>query len=31
LLAVHIVGCLKAYGNEMWKIPVIGNIAEKNS
>jgi len=31
LLIVHVVGCIKAYGNEMWKIPVIGNIAEKNS
>jgi len=31
LLIVHIMGCIKAYNNEMWKIPVIGNIAEKNS
>jgi uncharacterized membrane protein len=30
-LVIHIIGCIKAYGNEMWKIPVIGNIAEKNS
>jgi len=30
-LILHIMGCIKAYNNEMWKMPVIGNIAEKNS
>jgi len=26
-----IIGMIKAYQGEMWKIPVIGDIAEKNS
>ena len=31
LLVFHIIGMIKANKGEMWKIPVIGNIAEKNS
>jgi uncharacterized membrane protein len=31
ILALSIIGMIKAYNNEMWKIPVIGDIAEKNS
>jgi uncharacterized membrane protein len=31
LLVLHIVGMVKAYGNQMWKIPGLGNIAESNS
>jgi uncharacterized membrane protein len=30
-LALSIIGMIKAYQGEMWKIPVIGDIAEKNS
>ena len=30
LLIVHIVGCVKAYQGQMWKLPIIGDIAEKN-
>lgn len=30
-LIAFIMGCVKAYQNEMWKMPVIGNIADKNS
>ncbi len=30
LLVLTIIGMIKAYGNQMWKIPVIGDIAEKN-
>lgn len=28
---VSIIGCVKAYQGEMWKLPVIGDIAEKNA
>ncbi len=31
LLILHIVAMVKAYQNQMWKIPVIGDLAEKNS
>ncbi|MCI0490804.1 MAG: DUF4870 domain-containing protein [Blastocatellia bacterium] len=31
LLVLHIIGMVKAYQNQMWKIPFIGDIAEKNS
>ncbi len=31
VLALSIIGMVKAYNNEVWKIPVIGDIAEKNS
>ncbi len=31
LLVLYIMGMVKAYQNQMWKMPVIGNIAEKNS
>ena len=30
-LVVCIIGCIKAYQGQMWKLPVIGDIAEKNS
>jgi uncharacterized membrane protein len=30
-LIAFIMGCIKAYQNEMWKMPMIGNIADKNS
>lgn len=30
-LVLYIVGCVKAYQGQMWKLPVIGDIAEKNS
>ena len=30
LLIVHIIGCVKAYQGQMWKLPIIGDIAEKN-
>ena len=30
-LVLHIIGCVKAYQGQMWKLPVIGDIAEKNS
>src|SRR5262245_18208996 len=30
-LIVCIIGCIKAYQGQMWKLPVIGDIAEKNS
>jgi uncharacterized membrane protein len=30
-LVVSILGCVKAYQGEMWKLPVIGDIAEKNA
>jgi uncharacterized membrane protein len=30
-LIVCIIGCVKAYQGQMWKLPVIGDIAEKNS
>ena len=34
LLAVfvilYIMGAVKGYQNQMWKVPVIGDIAEKN-
>jgi uncharacterized membrane protein len=28
-LAIHIIACIKAYQNEIWKLPVIGDMAEK--
>ena len=31
LLVVHIIAAVKAYQGQMWKLPVIGDIAEKNS
>jgi uncharacterized membrane protein len=31
LLAIHIMGMMKANSGEMWKLPVIGDIAEKNA
>jgi uncharacterized membrane protein len=30
-LVLLVIVMVKAYQNEMWKIPVIGNLAEKNS
>ncbi len=30
-LALWIVCLIKAYGNQMWKIPVIGDLAEKQA
>jgi uncharacterized membrane protein len=30
-LVLQIVGMIKAYQGQMWKLPVIGDIAEKNS
>jgi uncharacterized membrane protein len=30
-LVVYIVGAMQAYQGKMWKIPVIGDLAEKNS
>ena len=30
-LALWIICLLKAYGNQMWKIPVIGDMAEKQA
>ena len=30
-LVLYIVGAVKAYQGQMWKIPVIGDLAEKNS
>ena len=30
-LVVSIIAMIKAYNNQIWKIPVIGDIAEKNS
>ena len=30
-LVLSIIAMIKAYGNQMWKIPMIGDIAEKNS
>jgi uncharacterized membrane protein len=30
-LIVYIIGAVKAYQGQMWKLPVIGDIAEKNS
>ena len=31
LLVLYIVGAIKAYQGQMWKLPIIGDIAEKNS
>ncbi|HWP44815.1 MAG TPA: Tic20 family protein [Blastocatellia bacterium] len=31
LLVIHIIGMVKAYQGQMWKIPIIGDIAEKNA
>jgi len=31
LLAISIMGMMKANSGEMWKLPVIGDIAEKNA
>src|SRR5262245_20670174 len=30
-MIAFIMGCVEAYQNEIWKMPVIGNIADKNS
>lgn len=30
-LAVHIMGMVKANQGQMWKLPIIGDIAEKNA
>jgi uncharacterized membrane protein len=30
-LVISIIGCVKAYQGEMWKLPIIGDIAEKNA
>jgi uncharacterized membrane protein len=30
LLAIHIMGMVKANQGQMWKLPIIGDIAEKN-
>ena len=30
-LVLSIIGCIKAYQGEMWKLPIIGDIAEKNA
>lgn len=30
-IVLLIILMVKAYGNEMWKAPIIGNLAEKNS
>ena len=31
LLIIHVVAMLKANQGQMWKLPVIGDIAEKNA
>jgi uncharacterized membrane protein len=31
LLAIHIIGMIKAYQGQMWKLPIIGDLAEKNA
>ncbi|MEK6300828.1 MAG: hypothetical protein AABO41_08915 [Acidobacteriota bacterium] len=31
LIIVHVVAMIKANSGQMWKLPVIGDIAEKNS
>jgi uncharacterized membrane protein len=31
LLVVHIIGMVKANQGQMWKLPILGDIAEKNS
>ena len=31
LLAVHIIAMIKANQGQMWKLPIIGDIAEKNA
>jgi uncharacterized membrane protein len=30
-LVISIIGCIKAYQGQMWKLPIIGDIAEKNA
>ena len=30
-LILTIIGCIKGYQNQMWKMPIIGDIAEKNA
>ena len=30
-LVVSIIGCVKAFQGQMWKLPIIGDIAEKNA
>ena len=30
-LVISIIGCVKAYQGEMWKLPILGDIAEKNA
>ena len=31
LLVIHIIGMVKANQMQMWKLPIIGDIADKNS
>jgi len=31
LLVVHVIGMVKAYQGQTWKIPLIGDIADKNA
>ena len=31
LFILHVIGMVKAYQQQIWKIPVIGSIADKNS
>ncbi len=28
---IHVVAMIKAYGGQTWKLPIIGDLAEKNS
>jgi uncharacterized membrane protein len=30
-LGLSIMGAVKGYGNQMWKAPIVGNLAEKNA
>lgn len=30
-IAICVLGCIKAYQGVMWKLPIIGDIAEKNA
>jgi uncharacterized membrane protein len=30
-LVIHVIGMVKANQGQMWKLPLIGDIAEKNS
>jgi uncharacterized membrane protein len=31
VLIIHVVAMIRAYQGDMWKLPVIGNIAERNA